>query len=101
MQGNAAPPAPRLALYGVLAARALMAALVPLTADEAYYWLWSKHLDLGYLDHPPVIAWLIRAGTMLLGNTPLGIRAGGIVRRAAASVAPWRFRQSAVRPSRS
>jgi 4-amino-4-deoxy-L-arabinose transferase-like glycosyltransferase len=89
LQGNAVPPAPRLALYGVLGARALMAALVPLTADEAYYWLWSKHLDLGYLDHPPAIAWLIRAGTMLLGNTPLGIRAAGIILSAAATLFVW------------
>jgi 4-amino-4-deoxy-L-arabinose transferase-like glycosyltransferase len=89
LQGNAVPSAPRLALYGVLGARALMAALVPLTADEAYYWLWSKHLDLGYLDHPPAIAWLIRAGTMLLGNTPLGIRAGGIILSAVATLFVW------------
>ena len=33
-----------------------MAALLPLSADEAYYWLWSKHLAAGYFDHPPAIA---------------------------------------------
>ena len=80
---------PRLALYGVLGARAVMAAMVPLTADEAYYWLWSKHLDLGYMDHPPAIAWLIRAGTLLLGNTPLGIRASGIILSALATLFVW------------
>lgn len=69
----------RPALYFVLGARAVMAALVPLTADEAYYWLWSKHLDWGYLDHPPLIAWIIRSGTMLLGDSVLGVRAGGIL----------------------
>ena len=66
-----------------------MAALLPLTADEAYYWLWSKHLDAGYLDHPPAIAWLIRAGTLLLGNTPLGIRAGGIILSVLATLFVW------------
>jgi 4-amino-4-deoxy-L-arabinose transferase-like glycosyltransferase len=76
-------------LYGVLASRVLMAALVPLTADEAYYWLWSRHLDFGYLDHPPVIAWLIRAGTMLLGATPLGIRAASIILSAATTLFVW------------
>jgi 4-amino-4-deoxy-L-arabinose transferase-like glycosyltransferase len=30
--------------------------------DEAYYWTWSQHLRLGYFDHPPMIAWLIRLG---------------------------------------
>ncbi|MCG3174085.1 MAG: hypothetical protein GMKNLPBB_02305 [Myxococcota bacterium] len=28
--------------------------------DEAYYQLWSLRLDWGYLDHPPLIAWLLR-----------------------------------------
>lgn len=33
-----------------------LAMLFPLTADESYYWLWSKHLSLSYVDHPPMIA---------------------------------------------
>jgi len=77
------------ALYLVLAARVVMAALVPLTADEAYYWLWSKHLDWGYLDHPPLIAWLIRAGTMLLGDSVLGVRASGILLSGLATWFVW------------
>jgi 4-amino-4-deoxy-L-arabinose transferase-like glycosyltransferase len=36
-----------------------------LTADEAYYWMWSKHLAFGYYDHPPMVALVIRAGTDL------------------------------------
>lgn len=31
--------------------------------DEAYYWAWSRHLDLSYFDHPPMIAWLLRLAT--------------------------------------
>lgn len=27
--------------------------------DEAYYWVWSKNLQLSYYDHPPMIAYLI------------------------------------------
>lgn len=30
--------------------------------DEAYYWTWSQNLQLGYHDHPPMIAWIIAAG---------------------------------------
>ena len=30
-----------------------------LVGDEAYYWLWSRHPDICYLDKGPVIAWLI------------------------------------------
>jgi 4-amino-4-deoxy-L-arabinose transferase-like glycosyltransferase len=36
--------------------RLTLALLFPLTADESYYWLWSKHLSLSYVDHPPMIA---------------------------------------------
>ena len=73
----------------LLAVRAVMAALLPLSADEAYYWLWSKHLDFGYLDHPPVIAWLIAASTTLLGDTAFGVRASGIILSGFASWFVW------------
>ena len=69
----------RYSVHLLILVRAVMAGLLPLTADEAYYWLWSKHLDLGYLDHPPAIAWLIRAGTLAFGDTPFGVRVSGII----------------------
>jgi 4-amino-4-deoxy-L-arabinose transferase-like glycosyltransferase len=42
--------------------------------DEAYYWVWSRALAPGYLDHPPMVALWIRAGTELLGQGNLGVR---------------------------
>lgn len=41
--------------------------------DEAYYWLYSRFLDFGYFDHPPMIALFIKAGYVLFQNT-LGLR---------------------------
>jgi 4-amino-4-deoxy-L-arabinose transferase-like glycosyltransferase len=38
--------------------RLALSLLFPLTADESYYWLWSKHLSLSYVDHPPMVAYL-------------------------------------------
>src|SRR3954467_13833173 len=38
------------------------AAYTELLDDEAYYWVYSKFLDWGYYDHPPMIAVLIRMG---------------------------------------
>jgi hypothetical protein len=58
--------------------RLLVGAFVPLVPDEAYYWEWSRHLAAGYFDHPPAIAWLIHAGTLIGGATPFGVRAGPI-----------------------
>ena len=34
-------------------------AFLPLHGDEAYYWMWSKHIQMGYYDHPPMIAFMI------------------------------------------
>lgn len=62
----------------LLAWRIVMAAILPLSADEAYYLLWSHHLQAGYFDHPPAIAFLIRAGTFVFGDTPLGVRFMGL-----------------------
>ncbi len=45
-----------------------------LVGDEAYYWLWSRHPDICYLDKGPMIASLIRAGTALFGQTVFGVR---------------------------
>ncbi|HEY0267188.1 MAG TPA: glycosyltransferase family 39 protein [Rhizomicrobium sp.] len=70
--------------------RAVMAAVLPLSADEAYYWLWSLHPAAGYFDHPPMIAWLIRAGTVLSGDTPFGVRLAGVLLSLPASWFVWR-----------
>ncbi|MEJ0027458.1 MAG: glycosyltransferase family 39 protein [Rhizomicrobium sp.] len=79
-----------LAILGLTVLRAVAAAVLPLSADEAYYWLWSRHLGAGYFDHPPAIAYVIRAGTLLFGDTALGVRAGGIVLSILASFFVWR-----------
>ena len=47
---------------------------LPLSGDEAYYWVWSKTLQMGYHDHPPAIALLIALTTRLYGDGLLGVR---------------------------
>ena len=42
-----------LTVLALVALRLVAAAWTPLTFDEAYYWMWSKHLAGGYYDHPP------------------------------------------------
>jgi 4-amino-4-deoxy-L-arabinose transferase-like glycosyltransferase len=59
----------------LLAMQALAAGRLELTFDEAYYALWSRSLSFGYLDHPPMVALLIRASTLLFGSSELGVRA--------------------------
>src|SRR5258707_14162131 len=61
-------------ILALVALRLGAAAWTPLTFDEAYYWMWSKHLAGGYYDHPPGVAAVIRLGTMIAGDTELGVR---------------------------
>jgi 4-amino-4-deoxy-L-arabinose transferase-like glycosyltransferase len=44
-----------------------------LAHDEAYYWVYSKYLDWGYFDHPPLTAPAVGAGYWLIPNE-LGVR---------------------------
>ena len=79
-----------LAAIGILVALRLVAsAILPLSADEAYYWLWSRHLAAGYFDHPPAIAWCIRLGTLLLGDTTFGVRLVPVLLSVVASWLVW------------
>src|SRR5262252_1237130 len=72
-----------LAVLALIAAMTVMrivyAGVLELRTDEAYYWTWSKEAALSFLDHPPGVAWLIRFGTAIFGDTTLGVRFGGIV----------------------
>ena len=71
-----------------------MAAVLPLSADEAYYWLWSEHLAAGYYDHPPAIAFLIRCGTWLSATAEWGVRFAGVLLSIAASWFVWQAAQA-------
>ncbi len=68
------------ALIALLTAmRAIYAGVIELRTDEAYYWTWSKENVLSFLDHPPMIAWFIRFGTAIFGDTNFGVRFAGLV----------------------
>jgi 4-amino-4-deoxy-L-arabinose transferase-like glycosyltransferase len=69
-----------VALIAALTAlRVVYASLLDLRTDEAYYWTWSKENVFSFLDHPPMIAWFIRFGTAVFGDTNFGVRFAGIV----------------------
>lgn len=54
--------------------RLIFLGLVDLWPQEAYYWNYAQHLDIGYLDHPPMVAWLIWVTTGLFGDNEFGVR---------------------------
>lgn len=51
----------------------LQACTLEIHADEAYYWMYSRFLDWGYYDHPPMVALFIKAGYSLM-HSELGLR---------------------------
>ena len=64
---------------------------IQLSMDEAYQWLWSKHLALSYYSKPPMIAYTQFLGTMIWGDNEFGVRFFSPVIAAILGVAGLRF----------
>src|ERR1700740_2331496 len=79
-----------LTILALVALRLVAAAWTPLTFDEAYYWMWSKSLAGGYYDHPPMVALVIRAGTLIAGDREFGVRLVSILLALPMSYAVYR-----------
>jgi len=67
-----------IAIAVLVTLQVVYAATADLRTDEAYYWTLSKENVLSYLDHPPMIAWVVRIGTAIFGDTNFGARFGGL-----------------------
>ena len=61
-----------------------------LHADEAYYWMFSRYLDWGYFDHPPMVALFIRMGDSIVHNE-LGLRFVNILSSTFSIFLLWRI----------
>lgn len=70
--------------------RLYLSAGLQLHPDEAYYWLWSRHLDIGYFDHAPLVAYFIRL-TTLLSQSELWVRLSGTLVALSLSYLTWRL----------
>lgn len=64
--------------YAVLL-RLLYLGLPELLFEEAYYWNYARHLAIGYLDHPLMVAWIMRPFVDLMGNTEFAVRSGAFL----------------------
>ncbi len=61
-----------------LAFKLLLAVLLPLTTDEAYFLIWARHLDYGFYDHPPMVGWWL-AGLLSLADTDWWLRIPAVI----------------------
>ena len=80
-----------LLLLSVFRLLYIMTGPFDLTPDEAHYWEWSRRLDWSYYSKGPVIAFLIRIGTGIFGNTVLGVRSFAVVLSAFSSLLLFRL----------
>lgn len=73
----------RIASVGVVAfiiiLRLIYLGQAQLIPDEAYYWNYAQHIDLSYVDHPPLSGWLIWLGTTLFGDSEFGVRIAAFI----------------------
>jgi 4-amino-4-deoxy-L-arabinose transferase-like glycosyltransferase len=80
---------PALIVVGIVTALRIFALAfnrTDLFVDEAQYWFWGQNLDFGYYSKPPLIAWVIRAFTAVLGDGRFAIRLPGALLHAATAL---------------
>jgi undecaprenyl-diphosphatase len=70
--------------------RLYLSAGLQLHPDEAYYWLWSRHLDIAYFDHSPLVAYFIWL-TTLFSKSELWVRLSGTIVSLVVSLLMWRL----------
>jgi len=75
-----------LSITAARLAHALWLSPWELVGDEAYYWLQAHHLDFGYTEKGPLLAWLIAASCGLFGDKEWAVRLPVIL---ASTAAAW------------
>ena len=75
----------------VLLLKIVFMGLVNVIPEEAYYWNYAQHLDIGYLDHPPMVAWLIWLSTSLFGNSEFSVRLPAVLALIIAAIFMFRL----------
>jgi 4-amino-4-deoxy-L-arabinose transferase-like glycosyltransferase len=58
--------------------RLVLAFILPLTPQEAYYWSWSRTPALSYFDHPPLASYTIWLTSFIFGQTVFGIKLAAV-----------------------
>jgi dolichol-phosphate mannosyltransferase len=81
-------------IVAAAALRLVYSGQVELLPEETYYWNYARHLDIGYLDHPPMVAWLIGAGTSVFGSSEFGVRVGALCTGAVATFFTYRLTEN-------
>lgn len=62
----------------VLALKTALAAWLPFSGDEAFFYQWGVYPDWGYSDHPPMVGWWL-AVLRQISEHPLALRAATVL----------------------
>lgn len=54
--------------------RLLIVATMGIMPQDAYYYLYSEHLALSYFDHPPMVAYMLKLFSLVLGKSVVAIK---------------------------
>ncbi len=68
----------KFVLLATLAIKFILAYVIPMSGDEAYFIIWAKHPDFGYYDHPPMAGWLLHL-MLYLGSSEVVLRLPAIL----------------------
>ena len=68
----------KFVLLATLAIKFILAWIIPMSGDEAYFIAWAKHLDFGYYDHPPMVGWVLHL-MLYLGSSEVVLRLPAIL----------------------
>ncbi len=62
-----------IVIFIVFIINVIQGSFTELLPDEAYYWIYSQHIDWGFFDHPPLVAlWIYISDFLFAGE--LGVR---------------------------
>lgn len=56
-----------------------VALLLDIHPDMADHWVWSRFLQWGYYEHPPMIALVMRIWTIIAGSSVLSLKVGSVL----------------------
>ena len=68
----------KYALLVTLAVKLVLAWVLPMSGDEAYFIVWAKHPDFGFYDHPPMVGWVLQF-MLFFGSSEVVLRLPSIL----------------------
>lgn len=81
------------AVFAIILFRILLVAFdrTELSTDEAQYWFWGQSFEFGAYSKPPLIGWILRASTELLGQSVAAVRLPAVLLHAATALVLFQF----------